>query len=248
MAKEFSDRAIVLRVRGFKDTDVVVKFISSNHGILTCFAFGGKKSRRRFPGCLEELNYVIFNVRSPRMGNYLFLEEGILLDRFPNLQLSPSILGMAKNCQKFLESLGEHQPHPGIFDVFLQLLRTLNQKKINLSSYFPIFFRARIAREMGWFPEIDSCNGCGRLLKAEAYVRFHPIRGQIYCRECENKGAILFSHKIHKRMKNIFFSGPCRWSEPRLTSEEEGTLTRALDLFIKWNVRVIWDRGRFVHI
>ncbi len=238
----------MLNVKNFRDNDVIVKFISSSYGILSCFAFGGRKSRRRFPGCLEELNHVIFKVKSPRMGNYLFLEEGILLDRFSNLHLSPNTLGIAKNCQKFLESLIEDHSQKEIFNVFLQLLKTLDRDNKISSPFLPIFFRARVAREMGWFPEIESCNGCGRLLKAEAYVRFHPMRGHIYCKDCGRKNAILFSHYIHRRMRNIFFSEPSTWNQPKLSSKEEGKLARALDIFIKWNVRVIWDRGRFIHI
>ncbi len=251
MNREFSDRAIVLGVKDFRDSDVVVKFISSRHGILSCFAFGGKRSRRRFPGCLEELNHVIFKIKSTRMGGYLFLEEGILLDRFSNLHTSPGTLGIAKNCQKFVESLMPEFSSNEVFDIFLQLLRTLNQERRNgivPSAYWAISFRVRIAKEMGWFPEIESCNSCRRLLKAEPYVGFHPRQGQLYCRKCKTEGTILFSQDSYKRIKNILLYRPEFWNQPLLRDEEVMALIRALDIFIRYNMRVIWDRGRFIHI
>ncbi len=249
MDREFSDQGIVLAVREFRHSDAIVTFLSPRYGIKRCFAFGGKKSRRRFPGCLEELNHVIFKVASPRSRNYLYLQEGILLDRFANIHLLPSVLGMARNCQKFIESVLFHQSSPGAFEIFLNLLKVLNSYSPTNSPHLPLFFRARIAREMGWFPEIDSCNGCGRLLKAEAYVRFYPTSGHLYCGRCGEKGEVtLLSPRVYHALCEIFTAFPERWLGWGISPEEENLLAGALDIFIKTCLKVIWDRGRFVHI
>lgn len=103
--REFFEHVIVLRVRPYRDNDLIVKFLTPSYGVVSSFAFGGLKSRRRFSGCFEELSHVVFKWKSPRHGNYFYLEEGILIDRFPRIHRDKIRYGIAVNCQKFLEAV-----------------------------------------------------------------------------------------------------------------------------------------------
>ncbi|MFH1968727.1 MAG: recombination protein O N-terminal domain-containing protein, partial [Verrucomicrobiota bacterium] len=69
---EFSEKVLVLRVGTFREADCWVRFFSPTHGLLTAFAFGGRRSRKRFCGCLDQLSQVHFRVSQGRQ-EYLCL-------------------------------------------------------------------------------------------------------------------------------------------------------------------------------
>ena len=73
---EFSEQVLVLRVGTFREADCWVRFFSPTHGLLTGFAFGGRRSRKRFCGCLDHLSLVHFRVSQGRQ-DYFCLQEGV---------------------------------------------------------------------------------------------------------------------------------------------------------------------------
>ena len=71
---------------------------------MMAYAFGGKKSRRRFCGCLDALSFVRFRARSDKFRRYFCLEEGQLIDSFFDLKRNSARLGMAVNCALFFST------------------------------------------------------------------------------------------------------------------------------------------------
>ncbi|MBO6002974.1 MAG: recombination protein O N-terminal domain-containing protein, partial [Mailhella sp.] len=77
---QWSDEALVLRVGKFREADIWVRFVSRRHGMLTAFAFGGSRSRRRFTGCLDAFNRIRVSVAASRDGRFLNMQEATLLE------------------------------------------------------------------------------------------------------------------------------------------------------------------------
>lgn len=103
---EFTEQGLVLRVGRFREADLWVRFLSRRRGILTAFAFGGSRSRRRFSGCLDLFNMLSVSVKSTRGGDYLALQEATLLRGPDRLRRDWRRCGMATNCLRFVEALG----------------------------------------------------------------------------------------------------------------------------------------------
>lgn len=55
---EWTDTALVLHVGRFREADLWVRLLAPGQGLVTAFAFGGSKSRRRFTGCLDVFNLI----------------------------------------------------------------------------------------------------------------------------------------------------------------------------------------------
>ena len=53
---EWSDTALVLGVGRFRESDLWLRMLTRRHGIVSAFAFGGSRSRKRFCGCLDLFN------------------------------------------------------------------------------------------------------------------------------------------------------------------------------------------------
>ncbi len=246
--KEFFEHSVVFSIRTFREDDLIVKFLTPSQGMVTSFAFGGKKSRRRFPGCLEELSHVIFKVSSSKNGNYLYLQEGILIDRFSNIHKNRSLYGMAINCQKFLDAvLIGREDVRGIFDLYLELLKGLNNGLFNGMGNIPIFFRARVAKELGYLPRIESCNTCGRLLSTQWEVFFSPKDGNVVCGRCasQKNGFILFKRPAFELFCASFLGSPNDWLRFKTHGEILNLVAKGIGLFVETHLGIRWDRGRF---
>jgi DNA repair protein RecO (recombination protein O) len=248
--KEFFEHAIVFQAKTIREYDLIVKFLTPSQGMVESFAFGGRKSKRRFSGCFEELSYVIFKVRSPRCGNYFYLEEGILLDRFSNIHKNKTHFGIAINCKKFLDAVligyGEAK---GIFELFLNLLKGLDNNSFKSTGNIPLFFRARVAGEMGYMPRIQSCNRCGRLLSNEPEIFFSPEKGNLFCIRCvrHRNGFILYPKEAFDLFCRVFLGSPDEWFNEKEVPYEN-IVARGIKIFVETHLRVKWHKGRFITI
>lgn len=76
---EWSDTALVLGVGRFRESDLWLRMLTRRHGIVSAFAFGGSRSRKRFCGCLDLFNELQISTKTTRNGMYLSLQEGNLI-------------------------------------------------------------------------------------------------------------------------------------------------------------------------
>ena len=53
MSLEITTKAIVAGALPYGDSDLVVSFLTEEHGLLKGFAKGARKSQKRFAGCFE---------------------------------------------------------------------------------------------------------------------------------------------------------------------------------------------------
>lgn len=105
MRAEWSDAALVLAVGRFRETDMWVRLLTRKHGVVRAFAFGGSRSRRRFSGCLDVMNFLRVRAVTSGNGRFLNLEEGVLVEGPQRLRSDLTRLGMAMNCVRFLEAM-----------------------------------------------------------------------------------------------------------------------------------------------
>ncbi|CAM2057763.1 DNA repair protein RecO [Desulfovibrionales bacterium] len=167
---EVTEQALVLQIGRFREADVWVRFFSSSRGVATAFAFGGAHSRRRFSGCLDVLNHVLFRVKPNRTGDYLILKDGIFVRNWPQLRADWQRGMPALSCCRFTEAVG--QGSEGAMTIFRLLLETMNALDVmptskygaNFMTLVPMWFRVRLAFELGFAPELDCCLECGRFL------------------------------------------------------------------------------------
>ncbi|WP_461833027.1 DNA repair protein RecO [Desulfothermus sp.] len=249
--REFFEHAIVLKVKTYRDNDFIVKFLTPSYGVVTAFAFGGRKSRRRFSGCFEELSHVVFKWKSPLRRGYFYLEEGILIDRFPNIHKDKIPYGIAVNCQKFIEAVVIGNSYSkGIYKIFLELLKELDKGNLIFSRNIPIFFRAQIASELGYKPQLESCNRCGRLLRSEQQIFFSPIKGQSFCVKCTEKknGYLALNKRAYLFLKEVFYSGPRDLMNKESLTTNENIVVLGIQKFVETHLNIIWQKGKFVHL
>ena len=202
---EFTEKALVLKVGRFRETDIWLRLFCAGRGMVTAFAFGGSRSTRRFCGCLDQLVLGTFRVGSNRRGTYKVLEEGTLLHAFPGLRSDPRKLGLVAHCLKFVEAvqIGSQGARP-VFDLLLETLGTLEKSEVG-AELLPLLFKAKLTFEQGLKPDLTLCVRCGRpawdharadyaaadrssgQVQATPALGFSVERGGLVCTACGDK-------------------------------------------------------------
>lgn len=246
---EFAERVLLLRVGKFKESDLWVRFLSPTRGLLTGFAFGGSRSRRRFVGCLDTFNEVHLKVASSGRGSYLLLQEGVLVNSVSRLRGDLPRLGMAANCAAFLQSFGV-SPEGAAQAHFLmrEFLRLLEERDEAIFALLPFLFRARMAFDQGYALESGRCSVCGASLGRDGACLFLQ-EGRLACPACSRKlsGQRFFLGEQSLNVLTLLPElPPLAWPELWLPPASSRECARAIDEFIRYHVGISWEHGRFV--
>ncbi|MEF2144504.1 MAG: DNA repair protein RecO [Desulfovibrionaceae bacterium] len=249
---EFTEQALVLRTGRFREADAWLRLLTPTRGVLTAFAFGGMKSRRRFPGCLDPLNLVLFKFGSDRRSRFLNLEEGTLLHGHPSLRKDSRCLGVAVNCLKFTEKV-QIGPEGATesFDLLLELLALLEQR-IMQPERLPLLYRARLGLSQGYRPDFMVCGDCGLQLNAFDNPCFFVEKGQVLCPSCrteeERSTGLDISSAALRALEWIMTHPPGEW--PRLTvpSQVRREFSLVVERFVAYHLGLEWDGGLYRNV
>lgn len=211
----FSEKVLVLRTGRFKEYDLWVRFLSPSKGVLTGFAFGGCKSRKRFSGCLDVLNLVLFKISPSKRNRYLVLEEGSLVNGYSELKNDHFRLGMAVNALRFVQhTCPEGDDCSGVYRLMLNYLDTLENNS-SIPSFFPLLFRARASFSHGYQPCLDCCCRCSLELNKITRPGFLVAEGGIICAECRQGGdrVLRIQWESLDFLQKLNSSDPEEWAE-----------------------------------
>ncbi|MCF8085502.1 MAG: DNA repair protein RecO [Desulfohalobiaceae bacterium] len=247
LSEEFSQEVVILKAGRFREADLWLRFFTPDRGVMTAFAFGGLRSRRRFSGCLEPLSRVLFKIARQRASGYYFLREGSLLDRFGDLHRHSSRLGMAVNCAKFVEAA--HIGAEGsdrVYGLLLQTLTLLNEAE-EVSENLPLYFRGRLTAEYGYRPDFGGCAVCGTPASHLERGAFSLARGAFTCAGCGFlRDARVLPGMALAHLDRILSSNPAEWG---LSGSVQGrSLQQAcllLEKFVEYHMGLVWESGRF---
>ncbi|MFP5259782.1 MAG: DNA repair protein RecO [Acidobacteriota bacterium] len=245
---EFSEQALVLAVRRFREIDAWVRLLSPVRGVYTAFAFGGMKSRRRFLGCLDPLNHVQFKVRRTGYRGYHCLTEGRLLDSPRQLRTHPNRLGMAVNCLKFFEAVPiGPQSAAEAYALLREMLAALDAAEAP-SPLFPLLFRARMTFMHGLLPVCGPCAVCGQTIGERGAV-CHVEEGKIVCPACRGADGgvrLPLGGEALSLLRAAVGQDPVCWADCRPEPAAAREFSRAVDLLVRYHMGLAWEQGGFV--
>jgi len=186
------DLAICIRAVDFSETSQIVTFFTKATGKISAIAKGSKRRKSAFDGPIEILSFgkIVFS-NSTR-------EKLATLTEFESAYGGPGFTHLAGNlfalnCCLFAAELinkltNDYDPHPGLFDSFLQFLQNANKhrasspvrnstigtgdkvQKVRISNgasiehremlSLLILFQLTLLREIGLMPILNACANC----------------------------------------------------------------------------------------
>jgi DNA repair protein RecO (recombination protein O) len=245
---ESTEKGLILKVGRFREADLWVRYCSATSGVRTAFAFGGARSVKRFCGCLDALNVVLFKVRESRGGAYLNLMEGTLVKSFPKLRSDASRLGPVVNCLKFFEAVTvDPVDSAGSYELLLGVLDVLEQED-RVSALFPLLFRARLVFCLGLCPDLTTCSQCGKDIKSAGSGSFFMVEaGRVVCHSCARPSG----HRVRlgagavSLFDQVLTKPPSQWHDLEPPAEVRRQCYGAVDSFVRYHLGLAWEGGRF---
>ena len=244
---QWTDEALVLRTGKFRETDLWVRFLSREKGLVTAFAFGGSKSRRRFTGCLDVFNRISVSVASSRDGRFLNMQEATLLDGPDRLRRDWRRQGMAANCVRFLEAMGVPPDSSQGCYAITHGLFSLLEKEEEVPPATPVLFRFRLASELGYAPELAHCARCGQPLADMQRAFFLVGEGAACCPSCRRPGDMSLSldNEALDVLEKVKEYSPESWNRFAFSPDSGRQAARLIDAFVRYHLGLEWNNGRF---
>lgn len=245
---EISERMLVLQVGKFREIDLWVRLLSPTRGLISAFAFGGSRSRKRFVGCLDAFNEIQVRMVPTNRGAYLVMQESVLIKGLSRLRRDWSRFGLAVNCVRFMQSFGVGQDEGAAAYFLLHETLALMEENDSIPHLLPLFFRSRLVFDHGYSLQEENCRHCGRELKnleASILVR----EGVILCPNCapSNPGACLaLGPRIMQCIESVRTMPPREWGAIMLSAQDSRAFARIMDEFIRFHVGISWQNGRFI--
>ncbi|MBQ7606716.1 MAG: DNA repair protein RecO [Desulfovibrionaceae bacterium] len=250
---DWTAQAFVLKVGHFREIDLWLKMLVPAKGIITAFAFGGAKSKRRFPGCLDVLNTLDARFTASRQANCFTLAEAELIASPRSLRSDWSRMGIATNCLRFLESAQVPEENAAEVFLFMEDFRASLDKSRMIASLFPFFFRFSLACRLGYAPDFFHCGVCAAPLHSSSAL-FLLNEGIQVCSSCQarisspTKYHVFLPASVRIILQSVRFSLPSAWSDEALFSVEKRVCSYAIDGFIQYHLGIVWDKGAFRRI
>jgi DNA repair protein RecO (recombination protein O) len=183
------DTAICIRTTDFSETSQILTLFTRATGKIGVIAKGSKRPKSAFDGPVEVFSYgrIVFSDSSREKLATLteFQQQPGFADLANNL--------FALNCCLFGAELvngltHDYDPHPELFDGFLQFLQDTNERQGRKALSLLILFQLTLLREIGLMPILNACANCKtqyaiRNTQYEAY--FSSLANGLICKDCE---------------------------------------------------------------
>lgn len=246
---EWNDTVIILRTGDFRESDLWLRLCSPKRGIYTAFAFGGRRSRRRFCGCLDIFNILACRCKTSKNAQFQYLEEAVLLKGPQLLRAKWERMGLAVNCARFTEAMNiTGDTAKPAFNLYSELLDCL-EKETAVFPLMPFLFRLRLVSDIGFAPDFSVCSICGNTIESDAYFYFDA--GRLRCMSCAHTDTpyteYLTDNSI-KLLRDVQKTPVAAWEIENLSSNEQKSTARAIDGFLQYHVGLVWSNGTFKRV
>lgn len=180
----FSDEAVVLSTVDYGEADRIVTLFTRDHGRLSAFAAGARKSKRRFAGALDVGTRLTAHLVSTR-GDTLRLDGADGVGALQRTREDLALLARALYCLELCRELtADHQPHPPLFEMLIAYLEQLESRRAGPTSLLK--FELDALEHAGLRPQFSSCVRCQLALGEQP--RFAPSHGGVVCTSCAVDG------------------------------------------------------------
>lgn len=186
------DLAVCIRAVDYSETSQVVTFFARGAGKVGAIAKGSKRPKSKFDGPIEIFSF----------GSIVFLDSAKQkLATLTEFEQQPGLTALSRdffvlNCcllaAELLNKLtDDRDPHPGLFDSFLQFLRDADarrpadSKRGNVLALL-ILFQLALLKEVGLRPVLSACASCKNAFSEDwPEVYFSSGANGMICRDCE---------------------------------------------------------------
>ncbi|RPI79831.1 MAG: DNA repair protein RecO [Desulfobacteraceae bacterium] len=181
--------AIIMRVKEFGESDLLVTFFSADRGHLKGVAKGARKSRHRFVNCLDSLSLINLEYDPKKRGDLCFLHSGKLIEAHAAIRTDYPTLAKAGYMIELVEVLFPPAVKDlAAFELLKESLECLANRQNEES--LPFIFEIRIMAIGGYAIHVEKCSICNRAYTGQGPAVFIRERGGIACLKCRQPSTL----------------------------------------------------------
>ncbi len=185
MGTEFKTKALVLHEMQIGDYDKRLILLTKEHGKLTVFAKGAKKSNSKFLSVSQLFCYGEYHLFKGR--NNYSLNKAELIDSFHSIRKSIEGLSVGLYILEFAEYVSmENHNEQNLLKLAIYTLKQIEKERVKLELIISIF-EIKLLSLIGYLPWTQSCVICNSSEKLNA---FNIKAGGIICDSCINDRAV----------------------------------------------------------
>ncbi len=226
------DQAICIRAVDYSETSQVVTLFARQAGKIRAIAKGSKRPKSAFDGPIEVLSFGAIVFSGSQEDKLATLTEFQPQPVQGQLRRNLHALHSALFASELLNALtDEYDPHPGLFDQFLQFLQDIEDGKVGSERrdilVRLILFQLVLLHEVGLQPILNACANCKRPFGPEWRESYFSVSANgLVCRDCEMN----FPDKVRLSAKAADSLNDVQ----RLAAAEERTLDEIERLLIRY--------------
>ena len=211
--------AIIMRIKEFGESDLLVTFMTPDMGRLKGVAKGGRKSRKRFTNCLDLFCLTKLEYGLGRSGDLYSLNSCRLIHAFPEIRSDFTSLSLASYMTELADILSpQNVAEQEIFELLCDAFFALENGMAH--DILRIVFETRLMTSGGYKINFERCCQCGRVYTGTGRAVFRPDRGCIACLNCEQESSLTpgMGPEAAKALMKIQ-SGPWNRESPIIMNE-----------------------------
>ncbi|WP_093688536.1 DNA repair protein RecO [Sporolituus thermophilus] len=178
MTQEYSAEAILLTVRDCGTVDRMVTLFSRQYGKITAVAFGARRPKSSFAGCLQPFSHVDLLLARNRGGECIRQCEIIHGHRKLREEL-PRMVYATLVAEIVTELWPENEADSDVFELLVDVLFTLEERNPRVAAIAAAWQLLALA---GFAPEYRRCVACGSVISLPAH--FNIGAGGVMCPAC----------------------------------------------------------------
>jgi DNA repair protein RecO (recombination protein O) len=184
-----SSPAIIMRVKDFGESDLLVTFFTPHKGQLKGVAKGGRRSLKRFVNALDICSLVHLEFTLKKEGSLCLLHSGKLVNPYPALRSNFGALSKASFMIEMTEILFPGGvADPNMFDLLKDAFEAMTEGRP--TGLIALIFEARAMALGGYGINLERCAVCGRRYKGEGMAAFNREKGTVSCLKCQQASAL----------------------------------------------------------
>lgn len=184
----YKAEGVVLRRQVIGEADRTITLLTREYGKLRAVARGTRKITSRLGGLVEPFTHGRFLLARGRSLDVVAQVE--VVRAFPGIRDDLVRSGYAAYVVELADRfLPERDRHEDVFDLVVRALGGLEQADEEAAEMGTLWFGLRLASDLGYRPEVETCVECGRSLPRQAVGPiaawgFSPGAGGALCPAC----------------------------------------------------------------
>ncbi len=168
---------IVLRTFPYAEADLLVTYLTPDHGIRKAFAKSSRKTKSRFGASLEPLTHSRITFMGKEDAELPRLTQSDILRPHQGLREGLACFALASEMVEL--TMGLLPPGKPVPKAFSLLKEMLAQMEADCTALGALVYKIRLLALKGYSPRLSGCGRCD-----SGAARFYPSQGAVICQRC----------------------------------------------------------------